>query len=139
MSSPDLTPVESAVLRCLLAGKEPVLLALQHQLESASIAARDITGHGFHLHFSVPGDVERLHRRFRIKSDFCFGDVEMSTDSLERGAGFLLWITGGALGFLEGYTYDERWPTNVLAFTLRYIGGGKRDMHTLRQQWEVDG
>ena len=39
---------------------------------------------------------------------------------LAHGAGFVLFIRGGRLSMLEGYTYDEPWPDQVRGFSLRY-------------------
>lgn len=133
----QLTHLESKVLEWLLAGEDPVLSVLREQLASASVLSRDFTGHGFYLNFAVPESVTKVHKTFGVKSDFCFGDVKASIDSLECGAGFLLWIKDGVLNFLEGYTYDESWPTEVGDFELQYITGNSRDLAELRHQWDV--
>jgi hypothetical protein len=138
MTNSKLTPLESEVLKWLLAGESPILAALREQLASASILSRNLTGHGFYLNFTVPMSVTRLHEKFPVKPDFCFGDVKASIDSLEHGAGFLVWVKDGALDFLEGYTYDEIWPAEVESFELQYITGSNRDWAELRSQWEID-
>ena len=35
-----------------------------------------------------------------------------------HGAGFLLFIRGGVISMLEGYTDDESWPASTDEFTL---------------------
>jgi hypothetical protein len=132
-----LTPLESEVLRWLLAGEDSVLAALREQFTLASVLSRSLTGHGFYLEFTVPTSVTKLHERFRVKPDFCFGDVKASIDSLEHGAGFLLWVKDGILDLLEGYTYGETWPASVESFELQYITGDNRDLSGLRHQWKT--
>jgi hypothetical protein len=137
MISPKLTHLESEVLKWLLAGEDPILAALREQFASASILSRNLTGHGFYLNFTVSTSAMRLHEKFHVKPDFCCGDVKASIDSLEHGAGFLLWVKGGVLDFLEGYTYDESWPVEVTSFELQYITGNNRDLGELRRQWKT--
>jgi hypothetical protein len=63
---------------------------------------------------------------------FKFGDVVAEIEGLKHGAGFLLFITDGALDELEGYCYDEAWPKEVIGFKLAYFGGSERDMKSLK-------
>jgi hypothetical protein len=118
-------------------GDDPILLALQKQLVAAKVVSRELTGCGFYLQFSVALNAARLHEEHPVKKDFCFGDIELSAESLERGAGFLLWIKNGALDCLEGYTYHEEWPARVEGYRLRYLSGNRRDLCVLRRQWEL--
>jgi len=138
MTNSKLTPLEAEVLKWLLAGEDSILAALREQFASASILSRNLTGHGFYLNFIVSTSVTRLHEKFHVKPDFCFGDVKASIDSLEHGAGFLLWVKSGVLDFLEGYTYDESWPVEIESFELQYITGNDRDLGELRHQWKTE-
>jgi|CXWL01.1.fsa_nt_gi hypothetical protein len=131
-----LTELEAEVLNWLLAGEDPVLLGLRNQLAIASVISREMTGHGFYLHFSIPPSTSKLHEKLPCKPSFCFGDVNASVEGLNHGAGFLLWVTNGVLDFLEGYTYDGDWPLEIQQFWLDYIGG-KRNEAVLRRQWET--
>jgi len=137
VSNSELTSLESEVLRLLLAGDDPVLTALREQLAMSSVRSRELTGVGFWLFFSTPASVRKLHEQFPVKADFAFGDVAASIESIERGAGFVLFVTEGVLDNLEGYTYDEPWPENVENFRVEYIGG-RRDLKKLRSQWSTD-
>ncbi len=56
-----------------------------------------------------------------------FGDVIAEIPGLSGGAGFLLYIENGILDVLEGYSYDEPWPTSTEGFTLRFLKGEERD------------
>ena len=59
------------------------------------------------------------------------GDVYAEIPGLEHGAGFVLYIKDGYLDMLEGYSYDEPWPSSVEGFALHY-SSGERDVRSLR-------
>ena len=130
-----LITLESEALEWLLSGNDEVLHALRQQLASAIATSRDLTGYGFYLNFVLPENTEKLHERFRVKPDFCFGDVEATIDSLKYGVGFLLWVTDGLLSSLKCYTYDEKWPTVINSFQLHYFSGQVRDLENLKRNW----
>lgn len=135
MIKADFTPLEFHVLNMLLAGDDAVLAALREQLASVTAVSRNLTGHGFYLHFVIPPTTLKLHEILPVKQNFCFGDVVASGESFNSGAGFLLWIQDGVLCTLEGYTYDEPWPISVNSFEVKYISGEERDYGRLQLQW----
>jgi|SRR5271157_1312765 len=136
MNNIELTSLEKEVLKWLLAGKDPVLIALETQMKKASKIRREFTGHGFYLYFIFSSTIQAIHKELPVKADFFFGDVEAIIPSLNYGAGFLLWVKNGVVICLEGYTYDETWPKEIKEFTLRYISGFDRDWNKLREQWQ---
>jgi hypothetical protein len=116
MASTDLEPLEAAVLDKLLAGNHPVLAALRGQLEGLRVKQREHTGAGFYTEFSVattaaPAPAAQLR----------FGDVQAAIRGLEHGAGFLLYVDGGVLTMLEGYSFEEPWPEEITAFSVDYL------------------
>lgn len=106
---------EHAVLAKLLAGDHPLLAALRSQNEKARLASRDYTGAGFYCTFAMQSDVPILEHL-----DFRFGDVNAKISGLKHGAGFVIFIRGGRLDTLEGYSYDEPWPKAIRDFELSY-------------------
>ena len=48
-------------------------------------------------------------------------DVQGTLSGPQHGAGFVLFINNGLIHMLEGYTYDESWPSDIKSFELRYI------------------
>jgi len=124
-----MTLLEKEVMKLLLDGADPALAVLRQQLEYARLAKRENTGVGFYTKFTIPDSVPRLDEG----KSFKFGDVVADIDGLKHGAGFLLFVTDGALDELEGYCYDEAWPKEVIGFKLAYFGGSGRDMKSLRQ------
>jgi hypothetical protein len=111
-----LTEFEQAVVDKLLAGAHPTLAVLRTQAERARLISREYTGVGFYLDFEVPPDAPTLSS----VAAFAFGDVEATIDGLQNGAGFVLFVEGGRLSMLEGYSYDEPWPAEARKFTLSY-------------------
>ena len=107
-----LTPLEKAVLDAMLEGGGESFEAVRQQLAHATIAKREFSGVGFFTEFVVPVDapVRRNLPSMEI------GNVGAEFRSLQHGAGFVLFIRDGVVSMLEGYTYDEPWPTDTDEF-----------------------
>src|SRR5690348_4348570 len=104
MPDTNLDPLEAAVLQKLLEGDHPVLAALRLRMPGLSVSKRERSSVGFFTELSVakgaplaPGPTGRVP----------FGDVEATLAGLQHGAGFLLYVEGGLLSMLEGYSYEE--------------------------------
>ena len=110
-----LNALEQAVLDKLLSGDHPVLATLRIQAEKARLIGREYTGVGFFCDFEVPSDAPTLN------GDFHIGDVNGQLQGLANGAGFVLFVRGGRLDALEGFSYDEPWPKEIGMFTLTYM------------------
>ena len=124
----ELTSLEERLMKLLLAGDDPVLAMLRCQLRSSRVESRELTGCGFFTYVAVDRSAAEAvagHPSLR------FGDVDAVISGLEHGAGFVLFVEGGYLDNLEGYSYDEPWPANdITDFELRYTGG-VRDLAAL--------
>lgn len=123
-----LSLIEKAVLKKLLDGTLPLLVQLQHQFELCSVAKRELTGFGFYTTLTVP---EKIPRTPGL--DIKFGDVVGDIPELPSGSGFLLYVKSGVLDMLEGYSYDEPWPSSIEDFNLKYSKGEERDWNTLNE------
>lgn len=53
-------------------------------------------------------------------SNFYVDGVVAEIAGLEHGAGFVVFVRGGHLDTLEGYSYDEPWPEAIHDFQLSY-------------------
>jgi hypothetical protein len=111
------THLERAVIEKLLMGDHPVLAVLRQQYERAKLLNREVTAVGFFANIQVPDDLPRAHLNPRSH----LSDVAATIPRLRNPAGFILFITDGALDFLEGYTHDEPWPSDAEVFTLQYL------------------
>ncbi len=99
-----LTALESDVLETLVKAHPDYSRLIYDQLDRATVASRRRTGLGFFLNFSVD-EGELFEPR-----DFELNDVYGDLTGLEHGAGFILFIRGGRLAFLEGHSFEEPWP-----------------------------
>jgi hypothetical protein len=125
----NLTTLESQVLQMLLRGDDEVLAVLRQQAKEAKVSSRKITGVGFFAEFAVPPHAPRVMGRTTFK----LSDVNGTADNVKHGLGFVLYVAGGALSSLEGYTYDEPWPDEPRGLVLTYSTGHGRDVDELRK------
>ena len=111
-----MTELESNVLGMFLAGDHPTLATLRRQLNSATVAGRNLTGVGFFTDFHIPEDVPRLSK----PKELVVGDVVGELSGVP--CGFLLFIKDGALRTLEGFVYgNDKWPTAWTSENLHYV------------------
>lgn len=123
-----LSVLEKAVLVKLLEGDIPLLIQLRQQLAGCAVTKREFTGFGFYTTLVVSEDIPRT-----TDLDIKFGDVVGDIPELRSGAGFLLYVKNGVLDMLEGYSYDERWPSSIRTFSLKYLKGERRDWSGLER------
>jgi hypothetical protein len=119
----ELNVFELAVLEKLLDGEHPVLRALRRQLVGLTVTKREYTGAGFYTTFSSDSSkaVPTLAGR-----NVRFGDVQAAIPGLSNGAGFVLFIDGGLVRMLEGYSFEEPWPATIASFALAYSSNDRR-------------
>lgn len=129
--STGLIALEQEVMNTLLRGDVLVLKMLLAQYEQCIVTSREQTGHGFFANFSVSSNVHRLGG----KQNFNFGDVKAEIDGLEHGAGFVLFVQDGKLKMLEGFSYEETWPSDIGNFRIEYLSGDDRDLVAVQKAW----
>jgi hypothetical protein len=135
--------LENEIMRMLLDGDDPVLEALRAQRQAAIVTSREYSGVGFFTSLNVP----KKHILKEGLMDFELGDVYARLQGLEHEVGFVLFVRGGRLDFLEGYTHgDDDWPESPQLVEAYYLydepppGPGnvrcaQRDMEQLRMKW----
>jgi hypothetical protein len=109
-----LNSLEKSVLDRLLQKKEEPFDTLRRQLSFATVSTRKFTRVGFFTEFALAQDAQVN----RDVPDMTLGGIGATIPGLQHGAGFLLFIRGGVVSMLEGFTYDENWPDNIDKFTL---------------------
>jgi hypothetical protein len=95
---------------------DPILVALREQAACTHVTHGEYTGAGF-LFWLEP---DALAPPPIVGLDCRIGDVDGELEGLAYGAGFLLHIRGGRLELLEGFSYEEPWPTDLRAAKLTY-------------------
>ena len=110
----ELTDLERSVLAQMLDRPGESVALIAAQLSHAIVSNREHTGVGFYTNFAIPDDAPIL----RDLPDHEIGDVGGKHPQLRFGAGFLLFIRNGVVSFLEGYTYEDPWPSDESSFTI---------------------
>ena len=126
----SLTLFERDVMERLLADPREPIATLRKQYAAAVVTKRELTGAGFFLYFQVPENIERVPNSPSMK----FGDVTAAIDGLKFGAGFVLYVKDGRLDMLEGYSYEEPWPVEILHYTLSVDPGLAEKKESLLRQ-----
>ena len=114
----NLTILENAVLKMMIEMQGSHRETIQQQMEAAIVGRRESTGSGFFTHFLIPADAQVR----RDLPDMEIHSVGAKFSNLEHGAGFLLFIRGGVVSMLEGFSYGEDWPQKIEEFELFKIG-----------------
>lgn len=127
-TSIDLSEFERAVLDKFLAGDHPVLEVIRQQVQGARVTERDMTGVGFFIRFEIPRTAARASDTV---DTIHLTDVVAEIHPLAHGAGFVLYVTNGALAALEGFSYDEPWPDSIRSYELSYAREDRRDLGEL--------
>lgn len=127
----NFTEFERAVVTKLLEGEYSVLEQLRKQLPSCRVSRRELTGAGFYAYFDVADIPVANDVKLR------FGDVIAEIEGMAHGAGFVLYVEHGRLSMLEGYGYDDPWPSTITEYTLKYSTGEHRDWIALRKVLET--
>ncbi len=132
--------LERRVLDMLLAGDLPVLQRLRHQLTLAKVKSRQFTGKGFFTNFESAVDSSSAV----TPANFELADIAGKVSGTP--CGFILFIRGGFVSFLEGFTYGEDpWPENSGPIELHYlrhpsagssslVPADVRDLHAIAQR-----
>jgi hypothetical protein len=115
----DDAPIEvlrlaERLIPLLIEGEHPALSALRQQLPSARVKQVELTGVGFFVDFEIPPDAPVAE-----PANFAGGDARITVQGVKNGAGCVLFIRGGRLATLEGYTYgDDPWPENAVVLAI---------------------
>jgi hypothetical protein len=81
----------------------------KQQIETLVCTRRENTGVGCYSHFSVPATVPRL-----ASSSAILTGLNGEASGIEHGVGFILFIKDGRIDCLEGFTYGETWPDDMV-------------------------
>ena len=122
----SMNELEISVINKMLFGQGKVLFELRRQLSECHIVSRQMTGVGFFTNFSLIN----IYNNFFTNCNFKIGDVHGIADNINHGVGFLLYINNGRILMLEGYTYNEPWPQQLVNLKLNYQDTKVRNFDT---------
>ena len=104
---------EAEAMRRIVAEDPSISELLKKQYKSAEIISREFTGVGFFTRFNITDVSSRLPGSVNLE----LGAAHARIEGIEHGAGFVLFIRGGLIKTLEGYTFDEPWPERITAYS----------------------
>ncbi len=126
---------EKKVMDKLLFGNDPNLEKLRIQYSNARIETREFSGVGFFTNFSVADDAQKIVGKQNLQ----ISDLSAELENVKNGVGFILFISDGYLKCLEGFTFDEPWPSNsmIVSFIYGENDSKTRDMEKFKMIWMV--
>ena len=107
-----LSGLERAVLSAIGSGGFDGSEVLGAQLQAITNVRRELDGVGLFLEIEVDGS---RAPSFSPREAVIHG-VSAQIDGLDYGAGFLLFISGGYMRLLDGFSFSEPWPVVVDGF-----------------------
>jgi hypothetical protein len=104
---------ESEVMLNLLSETNEFSEQLKLQYLNSKVKERKFTGYGFFTEFTVDS-------KFKLPNTekMTFGNLQADINDLKYGVGFVLFVNNGLIDFLECYTYDEKFPTEIINYNL---------------------
>jgi hypothetical protein len=114
MTTPN--ELEQQLAQGLLHGDHPTLAALRAQWNLADVKSREFSSGGFFTNFAIPATAPNLGQNI----NFEIGDVNGEMSGV--ACGFLLFVRGGLIDFLECHVWGvEPLPTNLVIDRLYFV------------------
>ena len=83
---------------------------LQSQFEKIVVQKREFFTYGFSTYYAVTAGEETLGEAENLQ----LGKHQWNVNGLTRGSDYILWINNGFISCLEGFSYYEPWPDEIL-------------------------
>lgn len=83
---------------------------LKSQFENIAVKKREIHTRGFSTHYTVTATEHSLGGDKNLQ----LGKYQWNINGLNRGSDYILWIKNGFISCLEGFSYEEPWPKEIL-------------------------
>lgn len=83
---------------------------LQSQFEKSVAQKREISTYGFLTYYTVTAEEETLGDTVNLQ----LGKCQWNINDLQNGSDYILWIKNGLICSLEGFSYEEPWPDEIL-------------------------
>ena len=83
---------------------------LQSQLEKITVQKREFSTYGFSTYYAVTAEEETLGDGENLQ----LGKHQWNINGLQHGSDYILWIKNGFISCLEGFSYNETWPDEIL-------------------------
>lgn len=83
---------------------------LQAQFEKSVVQKREVSTYGFSTYYTVTAPEEALGNNENLQ----LGKSQWKISGLLHGSDYILWIKNGLITCLEGFSYNELWPDEIL-------------------------
>ena len=83
---------------------------LQAQFEKITEQKREFSTYGFSTHYAVTSAEETLGNNKNLQ----LGKCQWNINGLQHGSDYILWIKNGLISCLEGFSYNEPWPDEII-------------------------
>ena len=100
---------ESLIIHDILSRYPKYAERLEKQFRSSAVVKRTMYPCAFVTEYSISATDARLDGA----PDLRLGNSQWSMDGLTMGSDYILWIRGGYVSSLEGFTYGEPWPSEI--------------------------
>jgi hypothetical protein len=115
-----MSELEKLVIGRMLADSELEARAASVDFDSVKVNDREFTGAGFLTEF----DRSDALRLFPSEVNLRWGKVGARLNAAKVETGYLVYVDGGFITAIEGYTYGDEWPTRVDAIELYELAPG---------------
>lgn len=112
--------LEQQVMAGLLAGDDPLLIALRKQYAAASVRGRERTPTGFVTRYDVPASVAAIDRKL-----LHLDDLQVQLAGVPSPADTSVHVFNGRLKSLECFVYDGAFPDEPVIEAAWYYGTEK--------------
>lgn len=83
---------------------------LKSQFEKITVQKREFVKYGFSTYYAVTTADEILGADKNLQ----LGKNQWNINGLNHGSDYILWIKNGFISCLEGFSYNEPWPNEIL-------------------------
>jgi hypothetical protein len=111
---------EGQVMAALLAGDDPIFIALRQQYAAATVRGREKTATGFVTRFDVPDSVPPIARKL-----LHLDDLQLQLAGAATPADTSVHVHNGRLRSLECFVYDGAFPESPVIEAAWYYGTEK--------------
>lgn len=113
----EMNELERAVIGAMLGHPELNPVRRRIDFGSVPVRSRDHTGVGFFTEFESCDEL----RVFDAGTSLRWGKVGARLNAAKIDTGYLVYIDGGCVTAVEGYTYGDDWPMTIEVFELYSI------------------
>lgn len=106
----NITEFEKIIITDIIEQYPEYKSKLRAQFEYAVVQKREFSKYGFSTDYVVEPSLETLGDDVNLQ----LGKRQWNINNLQNGSDYILWIKNGLICSLEGFSYEEPWPDEIL-------------------------